>query len=119
MGNLLDTVKGSDVVKCVDAGRQATVKAEDLVVDQGGQGEVVEQVGKVFPDIGVAIFPQALIVKPVDLSNLAGFVVATENGNALGVSDFEGDEQRDGLDGVVTSIDVIACTSVRGLGKRL
>ena len=32
------------MVESVDAGAQAAVQAEDLAVDQGGQGQVVEQV---------------------------------------------------------------------------
>ena len=34
------------MVESVDAGAQAAVQAEDLAVDQGGQGQVVEQVLK-------------------------------------------------------------------------
>lgn len=82
MGNLLDSVKGSDVVKCVDAGRQPTVQAEDLVVNESGKGEVVEEVGEVFPHIGVAVFSQAFVVKTIDLSDLTAFVVTTEDGDA-------------------------------------
>lgn len=82
MGNFLDSVKRSDVVECVDAGRQPTVQAEDLVVNEGGKGEVVEEVGKVFPDIGVAVFSQAFIVKPINLGDLTAFVVTAEDGDA-------------------------------------
>jgi hypothetical protein len=31
------------------------VEAEDLVVDEGGEGEVVEEVGEVLPHVGVAV----------------------------------------------------------------
>ena len=71
MGNFLDAVQGSDVVEGVDAGRQATVQAEDLVVDQGGEGKIVEQVGEVLPDVGIAVFTKALVVEAVYLSDLA------------------------------------------------
>ena len=107
VGYFLDAVQGSDVIQSVDAGRQASVETEDLVVNQGGQGQVVEEIGEVFPDIGVAILSQTFVVESVDLSNLAGLVVTTENSDALGVSNFECDEEGNGLDGVVTSIDVV------------
>ncbi len=38
-----------------------------LSIDEGGQMKVVEQVGEVLPDVGVAVLAQALVVEPVDL----------------------------------------------------
>lgn len=69
--NLLNAVERSDVVQRVDAGGKTTVKTENLVVDEGGQREVVEEVGEVLPDVGVAVLPEALIVEAVNLGNLA------------------------------------------------
>lgn len=68
------------------------MQAEDLVVDEGGEGEVVEQVGKVLPDIGVAVLAEAFVVEAVDLGDLARLMVSAEDGDALRVSDLEGDE---------------------------
>lgn len=39
-------------------------------------------------------------------------MVAAEDGNALGVSDLQGDEQCDCLNRVVSTVDVIACRSI-------
>lgn len=110
MGDLLDAIESSDVIQCVDTGRETAVKTEDLVVDQGSEGEVVEEVGKVLPHVGVAVFSEALVVEAVDLGDLTGLVVSSEDGDSLRVSDLEGDEEGDGLDGVVTSVDVVAWT---------
>lgn len=108
MRNLLDAVQGSDVVQRVDAGRETAVETEDLVVDEGGEGEVVEEVGEVLPDVGVAVLSEALVVEAVDLGDLAGLVVTAEDGDAGGVSDLESDEECDGLDGVVSTINIVA-----------
>ena len=65
------------------------MEAEDLVVDKGGEREIVEEVCEVFPYVGIAVLSKTLIVEAIDLGDLTGFVVATENCNALGISDFE------------------------------
>lgn len=49
--------------------------AEDLTVDDGGDGEVVEDTAAVLPGVGIAILLLALVVKAVDLRNLTRFVV--------------------------------------------
>lgn len=89
------------------------MEAEDLVFDEGGEREEIEKVGEVLPHIGVAIFAQALVVEAVDLCDLAGFVVTAEDGDALRITNFEGDEQGHGLDGEVTTINVVTCDSIR------
>ena len=108
MRHLLNPIERADIVERVDAGRQAAVQTEDLVVDERGQGQVVEQVGKVLPHVGVAVLAQAFVVEAVDLRDLARLVVAAQDGDALGVADFERDEKRHRLDGEVASVDVVA-----------
>lgn len=83
------------------------METEDLVVDQGRQGKVIEEVCEVLPDVRVAILSQAFIVKAIDLGDLTRLVVATEDGDALWVSDLEGDKESDSLDGKVTSINIV------------
>lgn len=85
------------------------MEAEDLVVDEGGEWEVVEEVGEVLPDVGVAVLAEALVVEAVNLGDLAGLVVSTEDGDALWVADLEGNEESDGLNGVVSTVDIVAC----------
>lgn len=68
------------------------MKAEYLVVDECSERKIVEEVGEVFPDICVSVLSETLIVEAIDLGDLAGFVVASEDGDALRVADFERDE---------------------------
>ncbi len=82
MRNFLNSVEGTDIVECVNAGRKPTVQAEDLIVDQGGEREVIEEVGEVFPNVRIAVFSQAFVVEAVDLGDLSGFVVSTEDGDS-------------------------------------
>jgi len=65
VGSLLDAVQLTDLVEGVDTGGESTVEAEDLVLDDGGEGQVVEQLSELFPHVGVAVLSQALIVEAV------------------------------------------------------
>lgn len=82
--------------------------AEYFVIDDGGECEVVENVGAVAPDVDGAELPEALVIKAVDLSDLSAFVVAPDEGDTLGVPHFEGDEEQEGLDRVGSSVNEVA-----------
>jgi hypothetical protein len=118
VGNLLNAIKSSDVIESIDTGGETTVETENLVVDEGGEGKVVEEVGEVLPDVGVAVLAETLVVKAIYLRNLTRFVVTTEDSDAGGVSDLEGDKESDGLDRVVATIDVITHEKVVGVRIR-
>ena len=60
--------------------------AEDFAVDDGAQHEEVEDLTAGFPDGGIAVFGLAFFVEAVDLGYLTGFVVAADEGHAVGVS---------------------------------
>ena len=74
------------------------METKDLVIDQRSQGKVVEQISETFPHVCIPIFPKAFIVEPIHLRNLTRFMIATEDCNALRVSDLESNKKGDGLD---------------------
>lgn len=86
----------------------ASPPSTHLVINQRRQRQVVKEVGKVLPNIRVAVLPQALVVKSIDLRDLPRLVVASQDGNAVAVSHLEDYEEGDRLDGVVASVDVVA-----------
>lgn len=88
-----------------------------MVFDKGGEWEVVEEVGEVAPYIGVPIFTKTFVVEAVDLGDLARLVISTEDGDALAVSEFHGDQEGDGLDRVVATIDVVSHEEVVGIWR--
>ena len=47
------------------------MQAEYLVVDKCGQGQVIEEIREVFPDVRVAVLSETLVVESVYLGNLA------------------------------------------------
>lgn len=60
--------------------------AEDIVVDDDGESEKVEHVGKVVPNVCAAILATALGVEAIGLCDPARFVVAADQGDALRVA---------------------------------
>lgn len=108
--NFLNSVEGSDVIQRIDTRRETTVQAENLIFDKCGERKVIEEVGEVLPNTSIAILAKTFVVKAVYLSDLAGFVVTTQNSNALRVANFESDKKRDRLNGEVATVYVITCS---------
>lgn len=59
---------------------------EYLAVDDGSEDHEVEDLTTGFPDRCVAILLHAFFIKPIDLGNLARFMVATDKCDFVGVS---------------------------------
>lgn len=78
MGNLLSSGYDADLVEGADLGGQASVNAENLAVDDGGEGEKVKDLATGLPYGSVAVLCLALFVETIDLSDLSRFVVATD-----------------------------------------
>lgn len=60
--------------------------AEYFAIDDGGQGKEVEYLTAALPHGCVAVFLLAFFVEAVDLRDLARFVVASDEGDLVGVS---------------------------------
>lgn len=105
--DFLDPVESANVVEGVNRRTETAVEAEDLILNQGSKGEVIKEVREILPDISVAIFPQTLVVEAIDLCDLTGLVVSTQDRDALRVADFESNKESDGLDGVVPTVNVV------------
>lgn len=84
------------------------MNTENFVVDNGGEGQVVKDVGAVSPHIDRAILSEALVIESIHLSDLSTLVISSDKSNSLWVSDLEGQEEEECLNGVVASIDEIS-----------
>lgn len=87
--DLLRASYDADLIQGADFGAQAAVHAEDFAVDDGAEDEEVEDLTAGFPDGGVAVFGLAFFVETVDLGYLTGFVIATDEGDSIGISGIE------------------------------
>jgi hypothetical protein len=62
------------------------------------------------PDVRAAVLPQALVVEPVDSRDLPRLVVAANERYSIGISYFEAEKEKEGLEGVEAAINEVACT---------
>lgn len=89
---------------------------EDLLVNDGGNGQAVEAVGKCLPQLDV-VASLALIVETVDAVDGGTLVVAAQDEEVLGVLDLVGQEKADGLKGLLATVDIVTEEEVVGLRR--
>lgn len=98
----------------VQVGAQTTVHGENLLVNDGGNGEAVEAVGEGLPELDV-VSALALIVESINTVDRGALVVTAENEEVFGVLDLVGKEQANSLKGLLSTVDVVTEEQVVGL----
>lgn len=59
------------------------------------------------PHIGIAVFSQALVIKPINLCYLSTLMVPSENCNTIPVPELQSDEKGDRLHRVISTVNVV------------
>jgi len=88
--------------------------AKDFLINEGSNREAVEAVGESLPELNV-ISSLALIVEAVDSVDGGALVVSSEDEEVLWVFDLVGEQKADGLEGLLSTIDVISQEEIVGL----
>lgn len=104
----------ADLLHRVQIGAQASVHGENLLVNDGRDGQAVEAVGEGFPQLDV-VSALALIVEAIDTVDGGTLVVTTQDEEVLGVLDLVGEKQTDGLERLLATVDVVTEEKVVGL----
>lgn len=86
MRNFSEAIDDFDLIDRVYRGRQSAMYAKDLVIDNDGECQEVEHVGKVVPNVSRAVFARTFRVKAVGLSYAARFMVASNEMHARWIS---------------------------------
>ena len=115
--NLLLPVDGPDLVEGLDAGTEAAVNTEDLAVNDGREGEIVEYLGAVSPDCDAAVLPQTLVIEPVHLGDLPALVVAPDEVDPVRVPHLQGQQQQEGLHAVEPAVHEVSHEQVVCVGN--
>lgn len=113
--NLLDTIQLLYLVEGINTRWQSAVEAEDLVAHDSGEGKIVEELRKTAPNIRIAIFTQTFIIKSVNLGDLSAFMVSAQNRYPIRIPNFQRDKQRNSLDRIVASINIVTHEKIVGI----
>jgi hypothetical protein len=97
----------------VEIGTQTTVHGEDLLVNDGCDGQAVEAISEGLPQLDV-VPSLAFVVEAVDAVDGGALVVATENKEVLGILDLVGQEKADGLERLLAAVHVVAKEKIVG-----
>ena len=101
------THHSANLLHGVQIGAQATVHREDLFVDDGGNGEAIEAVGKGLPQLDV-VPPLAFVVESVDAVDGRALVVSAQDEEVLGILDLVCEEKADCFERLLSAINVVA-----------
>lgn len=80
---------------------------EDLLIDNGCNGQAVEAVGERLPQLDI-VSAFAFVVEAVDTVDRGALMVSTQNEEILGILDLVRKQQADRLQGLFSAIDVVA-----------
>jgi hypothetical protein len=92
------------------------VHGENLLIDDGGNGETVEAVGESLPELDV-VTALALIIETIDTIDRGALVVATQNEEVFGILDLVSEQKADSLERLLATVDVVTQEEVVGLGR--
>lgn len=105
----------ADLLHRVQVRAETTVHGEDLLVDDSGNRKAVEAIGEGFPQLDV-VSTLALVVEAVNSVDGRTLVVTPQDEEVLGVLDLVGQEEANGFQRLLASVNVIAKEQVVGLG---
>ena len=71
MRNLNSSVNGSNLINGLDLGAETTMNTKDFAIDDGSDGQVVENFGTVFPGVGVSILTIDLVIESINCCDLS------------------------------------------------
>jgi len=86
--DLLSACNHSDLVNSSDLRTESTMNTQDLSIHDSGKYKEVKNLAAGFPDRSIAIFCLTLLIEAVNLSDLSGFVIATDQGDFIGKPKF-------------------------------
>lgn len=100
----------------VEIRAEAAVHGENLLINDGSNGQAVEAVRESLPELDV-VATLALVVEAVDAVDGSALVVSAKDKEVLWILDLVRKEQADGLERLLSTIDIVTQEEVVGLGR--
>jgi|PersoiStandDraft_1058852.scaffolds.fasta_scaffold91879_1 hypothetical protein len=88
MWDLNYSINIANFIKGIQTWGKAAMESKDLIFDDCCEGKIVEEISKELPDISVAVFAHAFIVKAIHLRDLPALVIASQNRKSVFVAHF-------------------------------
>lgn len=117
LGNFSEPIYFFKIVDFLNVWGESSVHTENLVVDDCGDSEIVEDLGKSSPDIQRAVLFNALVIEAVNLGDESWLVISSEEGDSVFIAHLQGEEKEESFDTVSSSIDVVPKENVVGVGR--
>lgn len=115
--SLLHSIELSDLIEGINTWGESTMEAEDLVLDDSCEWEVIKELCELFPYVSVTVLSQAFIIEAINLCDLSALVVTSKDSESIFKADLEGNEESDSLNRVVTTINVVTHEEIVGVGR--
>lgn len=104
-----------DLLERAELRAQTSVHAQDLLIDDGSDGQAIEAVGEGLPQLDV-VAALALVVEAVDSIDRGTLVISSQQEEVLGVLDLVGQEEAHGLKGLLSAVHIVSQEEVVGIG---
>ena len=116
VGNVSGPHDVLDLIEVFQLGAEASMHAENLLINKSGHRKAIEDVTEHAPESdGVPAL--AFIIEAVDSINLCAFMIASKKEEVLRILDLIAEKETNRLDGLFSSVDVVAKEEVVGLGR--
>mmetsp|Transcript_6899 Transcript_6899/g.22622 ORF Transcript_6899/g.22622 Transcript_6899/m.22622 type:complete len:268 (-) Transcript_6899:35-838(-) len=103
-----------DLLWLLQVGRQTSMYAKDLLVDNGREGQQIKHLLELLPNLYIQT-PLAFIIEAIDAVDRRALVVATQKEEIFRVLDFVGEKQAHAFQAVFAPIHVVAKKEVVGV----
>lgn len=107
MRDLLESVYVFDVVNLMQGWTQTTMDCKGFVVDYSSNRKEVKHICELLPDLRWAVLALTLCIKTIYLSDLSSLVVATQQADAIWISNFKKKEQSHCFNAVLAAINIV------------
>jgi len=81
--------------------------AEDLLIDDGSNGEAIEAIGEGLPKFDV-VSPFAFVIKSINAINRCTFVISSQNEEIFWIFYLVGEKKTNGFETLFSAINIVS-----------